>query len=1594
MTVSLEKVGEGQFKAVAPTGAPFEMVLPLTITNGSISGSATSATITVGSVESGTLTVIRTPGTTAAVTVNIGTLSRRPSDHSGYYFVKPATLPLVFTELGGAEFTPVSERTPQVRDAIVAAVPGINSATEVTVAHLMAITHLYSLKNQSITSLKEGDLDGLTSLTDLDLRENDLTTLPAGVFKDLTSLTSLGLQDNDLKTLPLGTFGGLTSLTFLGLSNNALTTLPTGIFKDLISLQRLWLIHNNTLAKLPAGIFDGLTSLEWLSLQYNALTTLPAGIFNDLTSLTKLDLNDNTLTTLPVGIFNGLTAVTSIDMIHNELTSLPDGLFKGLTALNLFRLGSSVVAPLPLTVSLEKVADGQFKAVAPTGAPFDIVLPISVTNGSITGGSTTITIPVGSIESGSLTVTRTPSATAAVTVNIGTLPGLASNHYGYSLAKSTDLPLEVISAEPTVVAPQVTGINIPDAKLRTKIETALGKTSGDPISAAEMATLTSLNSQNARISNLTGLETATNLTTLKLGNNAISNISALSGLTSLTELQLWDNQLSNISALAGLTNLTRLYLWGNSISDISHLSGLTNLRQLRIGENNISNIDAVANLTNLTHLNLNENVITGISAVAGLTGLTELRIGDNTISDISAVQNLTNLVWLDMPNNRISDLSAVQNLTSLGELYFQNNEVSDLSPLVANTGIGEFTELDASGNPLSYPSIYTHIPALQARNVYIDFDNRVATTPVKISGDTQQGNTNTTLAQPFVVEVRDGRSVAFAGVPVTFAVTAGGGTLGATNATTDANGRAESRLTLGNTAGTNTVRASVQGISQTVTFTAKATTTNIAPVFTEGVSTTRTIAENTAASINIGAPIAATDANNDTLTYTLTGTDAISFSIVSISGQLQTRSALDYETKTTYSVMVTVTDGSLSNTITVTISVTNIADDEQPGGTTYASGEDIPKLPTGFWVADEITGAAFSFSGGSTIIAFNQGGKIVEDGNTYTCVSDGGCRIENRRVTKGAIQVAAGESDETPIPTNTAPTFTEGASTTRPIAENTAAGINIGAPIAATDANNDTLTYTLTGTDAISFSIVSISGQLQTRSALDYETKTTYSVMVTVTDGSLSNTITVAISVTNIDETSTAATTVNIPDANLRAKIETALVKTSGDPISPTEMETLTSLNAQDARISDLTGLETATNLITLKLGDNSVSDLSPLTGLTKLTELQLWDNSISNLSALTGLTNLTRLYLWGNTISDISHLSRLINLTQLRIGENSISNIAAVSNLTNLTYLSVKENSISNISAVSRLTNLTQLQIGNNTISDITPVQNLTNLEWLDVPNNSISDISAVQNLTQLVELYFQNNAVSDLSPLVANTGLGADDELDMRGNPLSYSSIYTHIPALQARNAYVDFDNRVVTAPVKISGDTQQGDTGTALAQPFIVEVRDTSRVAFAEAPVTFAVTEGGGTLSATNITTDANGRAESTLTLGSTAGKNAARVSVTGITHTVTFTATATTVVVSVSPIINRTPQVRDAIVAALPGINSANDVTDAHLATITSLNLTDKSIISLKADDFDGLSSLKTLYLNDNQLDDPACRRVLRTIVTDKSLPESKSTDELA
>ena len=138
--------------------------------------------------------------------------------------------------------------------------------------------------------------------------------------------------------------------------------------------------------------------------------------------------------------------------------------------------------------------------------------------------------------------------------------------------------------------------------------------------------------------------------------------------------------------------------------------------------------------------------------------------------------------------------------------------------------------------------------------------------------------------------------------------------------------------------------------------------------------------------------------------------------------------------------------------------------------------------------------------------------------------------------TLNGVAPGTGEPNALPVggpttPGNNAPAFAADTAT-RSVAENTAAGTAIGTAVSATDADGDTLTYSLGGTDAASFAIVSTSGQLQTKAALDYETKTSYMGTVTAADGNGgTDSIAVTINVTDVDDTTDPPTaTITVSD--------------------------------------------------------------------------------------------------------------------------------------------------------------------------------------------------------------------------------------------------------------------------------------------------------------------------------------------------------------------------------------------------------------------------------------------------------------------------------
>ena len=900
LIVRIEKTEDDQFKAVMSTGAPFDITLPINTTNNGVTSEATTITIPIGNVESALFTVT-TANPSGTPIVAIGTLPGLPRNHYGYTFA----------------LSTACHRTLQVRRAIVAAVPGVDDCRDVTDAHLAAIQTL-NLEYAEISTLNSDDFSGLTSLSTLYLGNNNLTTLPADIFSGLSSLTALYIQNNKLNSLPEDVFSSLSSIRQLNLHSNQLTSLPKNLFSGLPSLTQIFL-NDNKLTTLDPDIFSNVSTLKYLYLNNNSLMALPENLFSDITSLEQLLLNNNRLGNLPPGIFSGMSTPTLL-WIHNNS-----------------------VLTLPLTVSLEKVGEGEFKVVVPAGTPIDIDLKFTVTNGTLNSDSNLLTLTAGSVESDSITVTQTAGSSDDVTVDIEISSELPEYHLGYELVKSADLPLIVID-KPNV-APVFAG--------------------GESITRS----VSENTSENVNI--------GTAITATDADNDTLTYTHSGTDATSF-EIDSATGQLKTKATLDYETKNT--YSVTITVSDGS----LTDTINVTI---NVTDID---------------ETIPNRAPVFTEGGSTARIVAENTDAGVN------------------------------------------FGAAVAAT--------DPDGNTLAYTIGGTDATAFE------------------IDGATGQLNTKAVLDY----ETKNAYSV--------------------------------------------TITVSDGSLTDTINVNINVNDANDAPVFTEGDATTHTVAENAAAGIHIGTPIIATDADGNILTYTLGGTDVAFFEVDNTIGQLKTKTILDYESQSSYKITVIVSDGSLSDTIDVTINVTDIDETTPNRAPVFTEGENTTRT------VEENTEAGANI--GTTIAATDPDGNTL----TYTLggtdaasfvieVATGQLKTKETLdyETKNSYSITVTVSDGSLTDTiagtinitdaNEVPVFTEGNATTRSVAENLEVGVNIGTAIAATDPDGNTLTYTLGGSDAASFDIDSSTGQLKTKTTLDRESQSTYTVTITVSDSSITNII-------------------------------------------------------------------------------------------------------------------------------------------------------------------------------------------------------------------------------------------------------------------------------------------------------------------------------------------------------------------------------------------------------------------------------------------------------------------------------------------------------
>ena len=304
---------------------------------------------------------------------------------------------------------------------------------------------------------------------------------------------------------------------------------------------------------------------------------------------------------------------------------------------------------------------------------------------------------------------------------------------------------------------------------------------------------------------------------------------------------------------------------------------------------------------------------------------------------------------------------------------------------------------------------------------------------------------------------------------------------------------------------TITVRAAATGGSDTISVTITVDDVNEAPAFANA-SYSRSVNENVSTGSNVGTVITATDVDGDTLTYALSGTGASTFAVNS-SGQITTAAAINFEATSSYSLTLTATDtANLSDTATVNITVNNVDEDATLTGLTVPAANvgltearfevtvtnpDLQSTPvylryrtprtSGSWTETSVTTSSTS-------------GQVDVTGLTATSDYRVQASLASSFPSSGRQQADFSTT------ANSAPTFpSSGVSLS--ILTGHSAGDPVGTPVAASDPDGESLTYSLGGTDGSDFDVED-DGQIVVGDSvyLDATVKDEYELTVTATD--------------------------------------------------------------------------------------------------------------------------------------------------------------------------------------------------------------------------------------------------------------------------------------------------------------------------------------------------------------------------------------------------------------------------------------------------------------------------------------------------------------
>jgi Leucine rich repeat len=290
-------------------------------------------------------------------------------------------------------------------------------------------------------------------------------------------------------------------------------------------------------------------------------------------------------------------------------------------------------------------------------------------------------------------------------------------------------------------------------------------------------------------------------------------------------------------------------------------------------------------------------------------------------------------------------------------------------------------------------------------------------------------------------------------------------------------------------------------------------------------------------------------------------------------------------------------------------------------------------------------------------------------------------------------------------------------------------------------------------------------------------------------------------------------TSIVFKDADLDSAVRAALGKPTG-AITPDDVVELTSLEASDRDISDLSGIECLTALELLQVSGseirNPISDLGPLSYLTNLNWLDLSHDPVLDLdlSPLRYLDNLGILYLDYVTLGDMTPLAELPGLRALSLTYSTlddpqsfakipdleqllavgcVDDAALITKMTHLVHLELGNTTLANPSQLATLVNLVYLDAFDMGLTNATPFASMPQLSYLNLNYNAITTLDGVEGLANLTEIYLNSNPITSLQPLVDNAALGVNNVVSLTNAQVDCQTEATKIAALIARSVAV---------------------------------------------------------------------------------------------------------------------------------------------------------------------------------------------------------------